>query len=115
MAREIQALAADGPVLALLGNLHALRRVEWESGKDDPFLAERLARYGVRVLSVVQKWEEGCEARDGGRLLEMDAPRAIATLKATMGVAAMDPPKAPEQVADRVVMWGCGPTGAAGR
>jgi hypothetical protein len=113
MARELQALAARGPVLALLGNLHTLKRIEWESGRDDPFVAERLARHGVRVLSVLQEWEEGCKAWDSGTLLDMADPRAVTALRATMAVAAVHPPKTPGEVVDRVVVWECGSIGVA--
>jgi hypothetical protein len=107
MAHELQALAARGPVLALLGNLHTLKRIEWESGRDDPFVAERLARHGVRVLSVLQEWEEGCKAWDSGTLLDMADPRAVTALRATMAVAAVHPPKTPGEVVDKVVVWEC--------
>jgi hypothetical protein len=113
MVREIEVLAARGPVLALVGNLHALKRITWESGADDPFLAERLLRRELQVLSVIQHWEAGCKHADGRHLLATTHPRAVAGLEATMRVAAVRPPRNPAEVVDRVVIWECPPPAPA--
>jgi hypothetical protein len=107
MAERIMALRQRGrPVLALVGNLHVLKKVRWQSGRDNPFVAERLARAGMRVTSVLQDWDRGCAERLGA-WLDMREPRAVAALNATVGVAAVHPPAHPEAVADGVVAWQC--------
>ena len=106
MAREIQALISDAPVLALVGSLHALKRIRWKSGKDNPYLAERLMRHGIPVLTVLQEWEGDCEKRVG-RLLNIRHPRAVEVLGLTVGVTSAHPPEKPEEVVDLVVMWEC--------
>lgn len=56
MAMNIEPLL-EGKVLFLVGNLHAIKKIRWESGKDDPFLAERLVRKDYSVCSVMQLWD----------------------------------------------------------
>ena len=106
MAREIQALIPSSPVLVLVGSLHVLKRIQWESGKDNPYLAERLVRRGIPVLTVLQEWEGDCEKRVG-RLLNIRHPRAVEVLGLTLSVTSAYPPEEPEEVVDRVVMWEC--------
>jgi len=106
MAREIQAFISGGPVLALVGNLHALKRIRWESGEDNPYLAERLVRRGIPVLSILQEWEGDCEKR-GGRLLDIRHPKAVEVLGLAVGVTSAYPPVKPEEIVDQVVMWEC--------
>jgi hypothetical protein len=106
MAREIQALISSNPVLVLVGNLHALKRLQWESGRDNPYLAERLVRRGVQVLTVLQEWEPDCEKRVG-RLLDIRDSRAVEALRLTVGATSAHPPEKPGEVVNQVVMWEC--------
>jgi hypothetical protein len=106
MTDKIAELAKDQRVLTLMGNLHAIKRVQWESGIDDPFLAEHLERRGLQVLSVMQNWDEGCEQRTG-RWLTIDHPRAAAAVRKTMSLAAVHQPETLEAVANGAVIWEC--------
>ena len=56
MAANLEPLL-KGKVLFLVGNLHAIKRIRWESGKLDPFVAERLVAKGYDVCSVMQAWD----------------------------------------------------------
>jgi len=109
MAKEVQKLVASKPVLVLVGNLHALKNIQWESGQDDPYLAERLVRQGIMVVSVLQEWETGCDKRTG-RLLDIQHPRAVAALRAIVSPVAARPYGTSEEVADYVLMWECNET-----
>lgn len=106
MAKEVHKLIASGPVLVLVGNLHALKRIRWESGKDNPYLAERLARQETSVMSVLQEWESNCTVRKG-RLLGARHPRATAALQSTMDILAVHPLERSEEVVDHVLLWEC--------
>lgn len=108
MSDHIERLAADHRVLALMGNLHTIKQTRWVSGIDDPFLAEHLERRGLRVLSVMQGWDEGCEERTG-RWLPINHSRAIATVRGTLSLAAIRQPEAVDAVADGAVIWECAP------
>ena len=60
MAETVSPYIDKGKVLCLVGRLHAIKKIRWESGKQDPFLAERLVARGYRVGSVMQIWgDEG--------------------------------------------------------
>lgn len=106
MAREVHKLVSSGPVLVVVGNLHALKRIQWESGKDDPYLAERLARQGLPVVSVLQEWETACEERKSS-LLGVRHPHAAAALRSIMSPVAAHPYETPEEAADYVTVWEC--------
>jgi hypothetical protein len=99
-------LISSNPVLVLVGNLHALKRLQWESGRDNPYLAERLVRRGVQVLTVLQEWEPDCEKRVG-RLLNISHPQAVEALRLTVSVTSAHPPEKPGEVVNQVVMWEC--------
>lgn len=106
MADAVQRLAGSGPVLVVVGNFHALKRVRWVDGRDDPFLAERLLRRGVPVLSVLQAWEADCAQRTG-RFLPVRQPRAVAALRALVSSMALQPHHDLTVAADAVVVWEC--------
>jgi hypothetical protein len=106
MAREVHKLISSGPVLVVVGNLHAFKRIRWESGKDEPYLAERLVRQGIPVVSVLQEWETDCDTRTG-RLLDIQHPRAVAALRSIVSPVAAHPYETPEETADYVVVWEC--------
>lgn len=74
MAMNIEPLL-KGKVLFLVGNLHAIKKIRWESGESDPFLAERLVAKGYRVCSVMQLWEGGDSAVT--ELIVADAVRVL--------------------------------------
>jgi hypothetical protein len=62
MAAHLQVAARDGPVLALLGDIHALRRVEWEPRVGDaPTAAELLVRRRVPVFPVLVPEKHGTD------------------------------------------------------
>ena len=80
MARNIEPLLKE-KVLFLVGNLHAIKKIRWESAKSDPFVAERLIAKGYEVCSVMQAWDgkEGFEA-----LTLADAARVLGPVAALM-------------------------------
>jgi hypothetical protein len=96
MAEEIHKLSTGGSVLVLVGYLHALKRVRWTNGKDNPYLAERLVRQGTSVVSVLQEWDPDCQVREG-RLLGARHPRAVAALQSTLDILAVHPLERPEE------------------
>ena len=95
MAEVVSPYIAGGKVLALVGNLHAIKKIRWESVKDDPFLAERHVAKGYSVCSVMQLWgsESGLT-----ELTVADASRVLDP------VAAYVPDRASE-FGDYVIRW----------
>jgi hypothetical protein len=108
MAVRLGNAAQDRPVLALLGNIHALRHVEWEPPVDDnPTAAE--------LLVLVVGWQcSRCfrtgPGECGDREPVLRKPRhpggqaAVAEVFAPMAVRVPDDSAS---AADRVVVWEC--------
>jgi len=106
--------------LALPGNIHVLKHVEWKpQGGDAPTAAELLVRRGVGVFSVLQKWPGECSDREPvlrepnhpegqGAVAEAFAPMAArvpsdptpaAEWGGPLGVSVADPRRATREVA----------------
>lgn len=64
MTEVVSPCIDKGKVLCLVGNLHAIKKIRWESGDKNPYLAERLVAEGYTVCSVFQLW-----GKDGGGTL----------------------------------------------
>ncbi len=106
MADQVQRLAARGPVLVLVGNLHALKRVEWEDDEDRPYLAERLERRGLRLTSALQQWGGDCAPRNG-QWFPAGYRQTIDAIHTTLSPAAARLPSDPLSLVDGVVDWTC--------
>ena len=66
MAEKLAELVGDVPVLALLGSLHTLKKVEWNPflTKKEPYVAEILVVQGHNVKSYPQIWmDHACYSR----------------------------------------------------
>jgi hypothetical protein len=107
MAAHLEAAARDAPVLALLGNQHALRHVEWEPRVGaNPTAAELLVRHGVAAFSVLQDWPGQCGDREPV-LRKPRHPEGQAAVAEVFAPMAAQPSADPASVADKVVIWGC--------
>jgi hypothetical protein len=105
-------LAADRngrPVLALLGSLHTLQRVEWspEVSRPEPFAGGVLKSEGVPVRSVIQRWSETCEGQRIPRLWEAKSEEALEMLRAVLASSNVILPARADGVVDGAVLWGC--------
>ena len=62
MAKRLADFPTDKPILALLGGLHTLKKVDWTVKSGEPAVAEILAKRGFRVKSYPQLWlPEKCD------------------------------------------------------
>lgn len=109
MAIKLAEQVGQAPILALLGSLHTLKKVEWNPTitKKEPYVAEILVARGFNVKSYPQVWKErACNTRN--RLIPADQPEAvellnidlIALLNATESKIAAD-------TIDGVILWEC--------
>ena len=94
------------PTLVLGGNLHAVKEVRWQSGKDKPFLAERLVCNGQRVASVVQQWETRCSNGSQAEFVTVGDSRAEKALEKVVRPAAVGNPE-PSRKIDAAILWRC--------
>ncbi len=109
MAIKLAEQAGQAPILALLGSLHTLKKVDRNPTltKKEPYVAEILAARGFNVKSYPQVWlDHACNTRN--RLISSDQPEAvellnidlIALLNATESKIAAD-------TIDGVILWEC--------
>ncbi|PSJ15705.1 hypothetical protein C7H79_17535, partial [Nitrosomonas supralitoralis] len=71
----------QAPVLALLGSLHTLKKVDWDSTliKREPYVAEIITTKGNNIKTFPQIWiDRTCNARH--RLISSDQPEAVKLL-----------------------------------
>ncbi|SCZ64719.1 TraB/GumN family protein [Thiohalomonas denitrificans] len=109
MARAVEGLLTEQrAVLALIGNLHAVKTVHWEPTvlKPKRFLAEHLVDAGLVVVSVMQSWPEAASSTPlRATLVPAGAPAGITAVSRITGILAAYPPKTPEDVTDWVITW----------
>lgn len=106
MANRLTGMIRDAPTLVLVGNLHALKEVRWQSGKDRPFLAERLVRAGRPIASVIQQWEPSCSSAWHAEFIPVSDPRAARALEEVVRPAAVEEPE-PSSTTDGAILWRC--------
>lgn len=97
MAEVMSPYIGKGKVLCLLGRLHGIKKIRWDSGNDNPFLAERLVADGYSVCSVMQLWD-GKGDGTVSRLTIDDVARVLDPVAAHM-------PEDASEFGDYVVKW----------
>ena len=97
MAEALTHYLGKGPVVCLLGCLHAAKKIRWEDGRVRPFLAERLVAKGVRVCSVVQIWN--------GKGSDIVAPLTLEDVADVLDPVAARLPEDAREFGDYVVRW----------
>jgi hypothetical protein len=115
MARRLENALASGRydrVLALVGNLHALKSIPWTaqggSGSRDK-LGVLLSAQFPGVASVLQWFPEGCGEAMVPRFHGADDPPAVSAVEGLWNLLHTQPPEpgSAAQAADAVVVWEC--------
>lgn len=111
MAKWLADYPTDKPVLALLGGLHTLKKVNWTVKSGEPAVAEILAKRGHNVKSYPQRWiPEKCAAGQdrASRFVRADKPEGLPILNDTlMSLINAKPHRSTKGVIDGFVIWGC--------
>ena len=109
MAEKLAELVGDVPVLALLGSLHTLKKVEWNPflTKKEPYVAEILVVQGHNVKSYPQIWmDHACYSRT--LLISADKPDAAKLLNTDLfALLNASQPEAVTDIIDGVILWEC--------
>lgn len=109
MAMQLAKRVGETPVLALTGNLHTLKRVNWDKAmvKYSPYVAEILASGGKNVRSFPQLWPEG-DCANQTRFIEPNSSEALALLNSnlTARLNAFDY-QSTDRVVDGIIVWEC--------
>jgi len=107
MAAHLNSLSEDLPVLALLGNLHAVKQITWDAeASGSPPAAQRLAAHGRSVYAVLQDWPGQCEQRRP-TLRPMSDEIARGALVRIFDPVAARFPHQPSEAADGAITWEC--------
>lgn len=109
MAIKLAEQVGEIPILALLGSLHTLKKVDWDLAmtKKEPYVAEILAVQGHNVKSYPQVWQDRvCNSRT--RLISTDKPEAVKLLNTDLfALLNASKPETVTDIIDGVILWEC--------
>lgn len=109
MAKELTKQIGQTQILVLLGNLHTLKKVDWnpEITKKSPYVAEILTTKGYAVQTYPQIWlDRTCNTRN--RFIRADSSEATELLNTSLfSILNASKPKTAVNVVDGVVLWEC--------
>ena len=97
MTEVVSPYIDKGKVLCLVGNLHAIKKIRWESGDHNPYLAERLVDEGYTVCSVFQLWD-----KEGGGTL---SPMTIDDVASMLDLLSAYMPEDASEFGNYVIRW----------
>jgi len=113
MALKLAEQIGNTPVLALLGGLHALKKVKWDlsMAKGLPFVAEILNRQGYHVNSYTQHFPDADCSNDKPlryRFISGETKEALAALNSSFfSFLNAFEPDSEIGVVDGVILWEC--------
>lgn len=109
MSKEFVKLVGETPILALLGSLHTLKKVDWnpEIGKESPYVAEILIERGYDVRTYPQIWNDRvCSTHN--RLIRADTSEATELVVSSLfTVLNATKPTNVSNIVDGVFLWEC--------
>ncbi|NOR70659.1 MAG: hypothetical protein GQ532_13365 [Methylomarinum sp.] len=109
MAIKLSEQVGKTPILVLLGNLHSLKRIDWDLSmtKDSPSVAEILSSQGYSIKSYPQIWtDKTCD--DQNRFIKTDEAESLSLLNNHyISMLNAFEYKASEGVVDGILLWEC--------
>lgn len=107
MAKILSSKLTNQPIIVLLGNLHALKRVDWNFKNDQQYVAEILSSSHHNIKTYLQIWDEDkCNYRahfispDGHRAVDLINKHITSVLNAYEYKSVLD-------VTDGIFLWEC--------
>ena len=109
MEKQIIGLMNGTPILVLVGNYHAMKKVKWNSAPlAGESLAKRLVDRGIKVASMLQYWEKKkCYLRSE-KIVDTERPESAEYVNQIAGAIHAETPDKASEVADGVIVWQCG-------
>jgi hypothetical protein len=109
MALSLAEQPENAPILALLGALHTLKRVDWKHAYGRPSVAEILTARGFSVNSYPQRWlPDQCANNRTAAFVDNRSPRALGILNGSlMSLINAKAHRSAVGVADGFVVWEC--------
>lgn len=109
IATKLTEHAGQTPILVLMGNLHTLKKVEWNHAmaKKEPYVAKILASQGQNVKTYPQIWlDRDCNTRN--RYIHAGTPETTKLLNDNLfALLNAYRPKTANSVVDGIVVWEC--------
>lgn len=109
MAIKLAEQIGQAPILALLGSLHTLKKIDWNSAivEKEPYVAEILVARGFNVKSYPQVWQgRACNSKI--RLISSDEPDASKLLNTKLfALLNASKPETGTDIIDGIVLWEC--------
>ena len=109
MAIKLAEQVGDIPVLVLLGNLHSLKRVDWDLSmtKGTPYVAEILSSQGYTVRTYPQIWVDH-QCNNKYQFISADNPKLPSLLNNSfISLLNAFEYKPAERVVDGIILWEC--------
>ncbi len=107
MAKILAEQASQAPILALLGNLHSLKKVEWNFEKTAPYVAEILASLNHKISTYPQIWvDKTCSNQS--ELISSDRKKAVEIINNNfISLLNAYEYKTVNDVVDGIILWKC--------
>lgn len=107
MEKILTSRAGEKPVLALLGSLHTLKKVDWNFKNSHSYVAEMLASSNFRIRSFPQVWSKAvCEHR--ARLIPSASEEAVSLVNRNIiPILNANEYQSVDKVVDGVISWEC--------
>jgi hypothetical protein len=107
MAEILGEQLSQVPILALLGNLHTLKKVEWKFTKASPYVAEILASLNHRIQTYPQAWlDKTCSVYS--QLIPSNRKEAVEIINNNLiSLLNATEYETVKNVVDGVVLWKC--------
>lgn len=106
MAKIFVDQVSQAPILALLGNLHTLKKIDWNFTKTYPYVAEILASLNHRIRTYPQAWvDKTCSAHS--QLIPSNRKEAVEIINYLISLLNAYEYKTVNDVVDGVILWKC--------
>lgn len=109
MAEKLADQVSQIPILALLGNLHTLKKVDWNisMSKASPYVAEIMVSQGHRIKTYPQIWlDKTCNTRN--LLISSDEQETVRLInRSLISLLNVSEYEMVSNVVDGVILWEC--------
>lgn len=108
MTKELTTQIGQTPILALLGSLHTLKKVDWnpEIGKESPYVAEILTAKGYDVQTYAQIWKDR-DCNTHNRFIRPDESEAAELVTGSLFAVLNASKPTTVSIIDGVIFWEC--------
>lgn len=109
MATRLIEQVEEIPIMALLGSLHTLKKVDWkpETGINSPYVAEILVTRGYVVHTYPQIWPDR-ECNTHNRFIQAKEAEATELVSSDLfAILNASKPTTVSGIVDGVILWGC--------